>query len=391
MDAGYVGKYGPALRQLQALEAASQGLPVGPMGPQPVTAPFQPPQRYANEPAAPAFQQAGEPPVQGGALTQLPEVEVKGKKPQSVTDIVSSLPLEERRELRKGIKEKTGKTVDELYEQFVKSGEIAPPAERKPKAKERLSVVAEAMFRYLAHVNKMGVAGAVGQATLETQGRRGALEQAEIDEENARAEARRGEVQGVLSARNTRAQARQDKVEDRGWEAEQARQKFVDEKALRDADNAAALGRVREQQKGDNTQVVFDADGNAIEITKGSAVGRPVMVESEEPALIGLGAFKTPKPGGKRKVQRPLKGVPGGMTGATTLDPDTVYNRRAEMIQAITEDKRRMRALQKRANDEGRDVSELINEEVDKLLRAGGTAALGGPSGKVIDFSELPD
>lgn len=270
-EKAYVGKYSEALRRLQALDAAGAGQPVGPMGPGPATGAFQTQgvpsglnPAYAPDPRMPAFQQAAQaqPLPTGGVLggseekqpSALKGEEVK-KPPQSLHQIVSGLDKDEREELRVGIRKQTGRSVDDLYAEFVKSGEIAPPAERKPRAKERLSVVAEALFRYMAHAGRgMDPGAASAMATLETQGRRGALEQNEIDEENARAEGRRGEVQGVLAARSARDQKKADTQDERGWEAGKLDAQAQNARDLQAQQDKAAMARTQVNEKSQREQ-----------------------------------------------------------------------------------------------------------------------------------------
>lgn len=385
----YVGQYGEALRRLQALDAIAAGQPVtGPMGPQPVTGAFQlqgPPSnlnpRYAPTPSMPALQQAGAGPQAGGALLQAAQQPAAGgeapARPQSVSEIVAALPSDQRKELRAGIKKQTGYTVDELYDKFVETGELAPPAERKPRAKERLSQVAEAMFRYMSNVGRgMNPMAASGQATLDTQGRRQALEQADLDEQNVLAQQRRGEVQGVLSARASRATTLADREDERAYkekEAEAAAKREMDRVRYQEgaANRRAELAYNKPETYTDENGVLHTFDprtGQAMEVTK----------EVEEERVIVPGLRGRPALTGKTKTRKPLRGIPGGQTSGTTLSPNTRAVQEMAALKMVRDDKTKMRELTRRAKEEGVDINTLIAEEASKILEG---TSIGGASG----------
>lgn len=417
MAANYAGQYGDALRRLAALEAASSGQPVGPSGPAPMTGAFSPPQRYADDPSQPAFAQAGmqaqqapgamempaappamDAPATGGIAGNLPE----GKTPVSVRQIVEGMDKNERRDFSAGIKKRTGKTVHELYDQMVEAGEIAPPIDRKPNAKEKLPVLAEALLRFAQYAGQgMNGGAAAGRATMETQGRRQALEQAQVEQDNALAEGQRGEVQGVLNSRNARATTLADRSDERTYNEGVAKTKAADEKGLHEMDNAAALARVREQNAGENSRARLqnpgkqytDSDGKVWQLGLDPAHPEKavaVTAETDEPVMGGLGAFKVPTKVGSRKVQKQLQGVPGGAVGTNALDQDTIMNRGMDAVKLIMGDYSKMSEIKKRAKAEGRDVNDLIKEEAAKLVPGMSNANAPG-GGQVIDFSELPN
>lgn len=387
MTPNYAGRYGDALLRLQALDAAAAGQQVMPMGPQPVTGAFQlqgvksnlnP--RYAPTPSMPALQQAGAGPQAGGALQAAPQPAAGGeatKQPQSVSQIVAALPPDQRKELSAGIKKQTGHSVDELYAKFVETGELAPPADRKPRAKEKLSQVAEAMFRYMSNVGRgMSPMAASGQATLDTQGRRQALEQADIDEQNALAQQRRGEVQGVLSARASRAAALADREDDRLYkekEAEAAAKREMEKVRFQEgaANQRAALAYNKPETYTDSDGVLHTFDprtGEAREVTK----------EVEEEKVVVPGLRGRPALTGKVKTRKPLRGIPGGKSGATTLDPDTVMNRVTDVAKRMSEDRETMREIRRQAEAEGRDPQVVLMERAKQAVEAGLSGTLGG-------------
>lgn len=373
MTPNYAGRYGDALLRLQALDAAAAGQPIGPMGPQPVTGAFQlqgvqsnlnP--RYAPTPSMPALQQAGAGPQAGGALQAAPQPAAGGeatKQPQSVSQIVAALPPDQRKELGAGIKKQTGYSVDELYAKFVETGELAPPADRKPRAKEKLSQVAEAMFRYMSNVGRgMSPMAASGQATLDTQGRRQALEQADIDEQNALAQQRRGEVQGVLSARAARAVTLADRKAERAWEESkldmQGRQQLDQ---IREQ-NRGAMERVRADQKGRNIERVVEEDGSVYFVDPLTGESVPATKVVEEDVVLAPGQRGRPALTEKRKVTKPLKGRPGGEQGYNTLDPDRLITVIESAKKRISEDRAAMKEVKALAEREGITVEEALTK-----------------------------
>lgn len=392
---GYTAKFGDALRRLAALDAGASGQPVGPQGPVPQTSPFD----VGAQMPPNAQLQAG--PLQQAAPQQAPGAIEQAAQPpagQSVRKIIEDMGPKERNEMARGIKKQTGKSVDDLYAAMVKSGEIAPPIERKPNRKEKLPALAEALLRYAQNVGTTGRGGrgmdpgaAAATATLDTQGRRGALEQAQIEQDNALAEARRGEVQGVLSARTSRAVTLEDRTDERANAATVAGAKTKAESELQKQKDDADMARERVKQSGEtarsnktNGKTYTDKNGKVFVIDGQTA--SPLLYDDVEAVPVGQGAFKEPRMGGSRKVKRQLEGIPGGQTGASTLDPDTVYNRRSDRIKEITANSRKMRELEKRAKEEGVDVGTLVNAEVDKLMGPTGGPSDAGNSGASYDY-----
>lgn len=395
MAASYLDTYGSALRRLQALEMGMDpNAPEGPSGPQPVTGAFQlqgPPSnlnpRYAPDPAMPAFQQAqpaapgaiqapagpqppaaaGPAPAEGGAVQQ---------SPQGVRDIVAGLAKDERKELRAGIKQHTGKSVDELYEQMVQGGELAPDIKRKPRAAEKLSVVAEALFRYMSKAfNGMNPGAAAAEATLETQGRRGAIAQADVEAENARAEGRRGEVQGVLNSRAARAQGKADKAEERGWEAEKMRVEARDRGALQSQQDKAAMARTQveaasRQSTMDKAPKTMTGDDGTVFERGEDGVYRPAVTETEVDENLPRGKKIKSK---KRGV---LKTTTKAQTGALTqASRAKMYS---DAVKTIQGDVRTMSEIRRAAGGEASAIADEIDRRAKDMVENAASAAENG-------------
>ena len=399
MEGAYLGKYGDALRRLQALEAVQSGQPVGPMGPQPVTGAFQTQglpsrldPRYAPDPSMPAFEQAGagpqlppgafeqgqlaqpsivsDDPARGGISGNLP------KPQQSVRQVVEGLDPKERTELRAGIKEQVGRSVNELYDEFVRTGEIAPPVERKPRAKEKLSTVAEALFRYMSNVGQgMNPGAASALATLETQGRRGALEQTEIDEENARAEQRRAEVQGVLSSRAAQATKKAETEDERTYKTGREEDAQTHALDLQRQQDAAALARTQVSSKGArNVQTSILEDGTVMERDPETGLWR--AARSVQPVT------KKGRRGVTTTVEQetPLKVPPKTQTGQVTNA--SRQRMMDDAIKAIQKDTLQMARIRAAVGDDPETIASEIADRarmiVEESLAATGTLGAYG-------------
>lgn len=390
---GYTDRYGDALRRLQALEAgADPSMPVAPMGPTPVTGAFQlqGPQsnlnpRYAPDPTMPAFQQAQ--PAAPGAIQapagpQPPAAETPAapgpvqQSPQGVRDIVAGLEKDERKELRAGIKQHTGKSVDELYNQMVEGGELAPDIKRKPRPAEKLSIVAEALFRYMGKAfNGMNPGAAAAEATLETQGRRGAIAQAETAEENARAEGRRAEVQGVLNARASRAQSKADKAEERGWEAEKQRVQARDAGALQRQQDDAAMARTRveaasRQSTLDKAPKSMTAEDGTVFERGEDGVYRPAVTETDGFDNLPRGKKIATKKRGVLKVGQ--KAQTGALTQA---DRAKMYS---NAVKAIQGDVRTMGEIRRAAGNDAGAIADEIDRRAKDMVENAAAAAESG-------------
>ena len=374
----YVGKYGPAIRRLAALDLAAQGNPnLAGAGPQPVTGAFDvAPEYQARDPAREPLNQPGAfPEPEGatqarGAISAPPEGPFgPDLNPQKLWD---SLPSEERRQVIRQV-EKKGTDINKVYDEKVAAGEIVPPQRVLSKG-EKLSVLAETLLRHARNVGQGQPGGAAAaNAILETQGRRGGLEQAAAQKEAEIKEMLRQESRTDTAAATKRAQELEDAKRKRGETIVDDRRKRRAEIEDREDEQTHALAlqaaqdrAVKEREKGKNVQVFTGADGAVVLIDKDTNKVIPLEVEGEEETVTS-GVRGRPGTKGTKKVKKPLKGVPTNASGGTaTLDPDTVLNRVIDEAKRISEDHKAMREINEQAKAEGRSPQDVLMERAKK-------------------------
>jgi hypothetical protein len=379
MANGYVAKFGDSIRRLAALDLAAQGNPnLAGAGPQPVTGAFDvAPQYQQRDPAKEPLNQAGAFPEaaegsaqQPGAISAPPAGPFgTDANPQKLWD---EMPAEARKKVIRQIESK-GIDINKVYDEKVAAGEITPP-ERVLTKGERLSVLAETLLRHARNVGQ-GQPGpaASANAILETQGRRGGLEQAAAQKEAEIKEVLRQEnrtdtkeatkrAQELEDAKRTRGETIVDDRRKRRGEVEDREDKQTHERELAQAERAAAAAR----EKGKNVQVFTGADGEVVMIDKDNNKVIPLEVESEE-TVATPGQRGRPGSTATTKVKTPLKGIPTNAAGGTaTLDPDTVLNRVIDEAKRISEDRKAMREITEQAKAEGRDPQDLLMERAKK-------------------------
>lgn len=190
-NSDYIGHYGPMIRAKYA--QATQPDPQAAFTDMPPQAPAFGDQNGSVTPTSPAFQEA--------------------RKPLSAKALYEQMPPEHKKELLSQI-EKSGTDVNHLFQSHVDSGDIQISDQdvRKPLTKEqKLGYITEVAMRTLSNMNRPGPQGigAWADASLETDQRRGALQQ-QADAENRRSQGEK-EQQANIDRRQQNLLDRQDR------------------------------------------------------------------------------------------------------------------------------------------------------------------------------------
>lgn len=362
MASDYIGRYGEALKRLTALEQ-------GTFSPVNVGAP------PAQAGAAPAFPMN----AQQGAFDfqpAKPAIEQAEGAPMSASQLWADMPDEQKKDLEKQI---SHLDVDQMYDRQVTSGALVPK-KKNPTRHDKIGYLAEVALRTISNMGRPGDQGinAWADAVLETDSRRGAMDQAEIAREREASEKARLEHREDTkdARRNSREDARR-KEDNTRADAKEARDRAA---AAADAEMRAEESR-KEREAADaraktmsgpkNKQIIYDNEGYAFDAADGS----PIMVTKEVEKRGRRG-----RPGYKAKEQVHLRGTPK-FAGGSTMDPDRAVYEIGKRAEALRKDMKARNAIRQQAEANGTDFETELQRVAEEQVRAQ-YASFGGGYGR---------
>lgn len=348
-NSDYVGRYGAALRRLQALEMGGlQGVP-GTMSAEP---PQQSPQgAFGGMPpdmGQPAPQAAPPQAAQPGAFAQADQP--FGDKPMTAADLYKQMPPEAKQQLIAQV-EKGGMNVDQRFDSLVAKGEIPNVSgtdKKKLTKEEKLGYLAEVALRTISNLSRDNTTSAAdaADAVLATNERRGAIEMADRERQRQAAEIQRQE--GRADAREQRQYGREDAKENReiarGATTLKETQDFTAEQNRLDRESREREAKLRaEQDKRQGQRVLIDDQGGMF--TLGDD-GRATPIRTTKEVVETQKGKRGVTTKIRRQVEEQLKALP--RADAAGIDKDTIMREVGNRIKTLKEDGKLARELKRK-------------------------------------------
>jgi hypothetical protein len=362
-NSDYVGRYGAALRKLQALEMGGlQGVP-GTMsqdGAQP---------GGAFGAVSPDVAQMGQPvanqPAPAGGAFDKAEPKPMFDKPMTAADVYAQMPPEQKTALLQQV-EKNGMSVDKRFDQLVAKGEIPQvPKKKKMTKEEKLGYLAEVALRTISNLGREGTTSSAdwADATLATNERRSALEMAEQERARQQAEVIRRE--GREDAKETRTvgreEAREQREVARGGATIETNQAFTAEQNRLDRESREREARLRaEQDKRQNQKVLVDDGGNMYTLGED---GRAAPIKTTKEVVEETKGKRGVTVRIRKQVEQQLKALP--KADVAGIDKDTIMREIGNRIKALKEDGKLGRELKRKGvSDVEGEIARRATEQV---------------------------
>lgn len=353
MASDYIGRYGEALKRLTALEQDTGFTPIDVSG-----------GAFSGTQGAPvttgAFDVARAP-RQQGAIDQ-----AEGP-PISAAELWKQMPAEQKDAL---LKQLGHVDVDQEYDRMVSSGAIAP-TKKNPTKHDKLGYIAEVALRTLSNMGRPGDQGinAWADAVLDTDTRRAAVDQAQMDRNAAALERAR------LETREDTKEARKNKREDAEVVRKQAadiaaaegKNAFEAEQNRLQRESAERIAGMRDDKP---RQILYDAQGRAFD----AQTGDPVMVNVPEERRGRRG-----RPGYTVASKQQLKTVPK-FAGGSSADPDRVVYEIGQRAKALREDRKARKQIEDLAKQNGVDFETALQRIATQQVQSQYELASGGPA-----------